>query len=47
MVTEFVEPQNDQVSRRTVLWGVLNVAVTMLGLVAVLWGAGLSLRCPY
>ena len=42
MVTEFVEPQSDQVSRRTVLWGVLNVAVIMLGLMAVLWGAGLA-----
>lgn len=40
MVTEIVEPQNDQVSRRTVLWGVLNVAMIMLGLVTVLWGAG-------
>lgn len=40
MVTEIVEPQNDQGSWRTVLWGVLNAAVMVLGLAAVLWGAG-------
>jgi len=42
MVTAIVEPQNDQVSRHTVLWGRLNVAVIMLGLVAVLAGTGLA-----
>ena len=42
MVSEIAEPQSDQLLRRDVLWGRLNVAVIIVGLVAVLGGTGLA-----
>ena len=40
MMTDIVELPNNQLSRRAVLWDVLNAAVVALGLSAVLLGAG-------
>jgi hypothetical protein len=39
-VTEILVTPNDQLSRRAVLWDVLNAAVVALGLSTVLFGAG-------